>query len=234
MTSVAEQYVGTELELFSAATRWKAYFARSLAPFVRGDVLEVGAGIGSNIRGLHGPGVRSWHGLEPDPALAARARQVISGLPGARITVGTTETPGLGDYDSILYIDVLEHIEDDRGELGRAATLLRPGGHLVVLCPAHQALYSEFDRTIGHFRRYDAKSLEACGPSGCELERSYYLDCVGMLASFANRWFLKREQPSPAQIATWDRLMVPLSTVLDPCFGRRLGKSVVAIWRRPL
>ena len=53
-----------------------------------------------------------------------------------------------------------------------------------------------------------------------------------MLASFANRWFLKREKPSPTQIATWDRFMVPLSRLLDPCLGRRLGKSVVVIWTR--
>jgi hypothetical protein len=146
--------------------------------------------------------------------------------------VGTTASAELARYDAILYIDVLEHIEDDRGELARAMTLLKDGGYLVVLAPAHQSLYSEFDRAIGHFRRYDASSLTAAGPPSLALERVFYLDSVGMLASFANRAFLKSRQPTPGQIATWDRLMVPLSKVLDPCFGRRLGKSVIAVWRR--
>ncbi len=70
------------------------------------------------------------------------------------------------------------------------------------------------------------------GPASLKLERVFYLDSVGMLASFANRAFLKSSQPTPGQIATWDRFMVPVSKLLDPCLGRRLGKSVIAVWQR--
>lgn len=232
MSTDAAHYIGTELELFSVATRWKAYWAKSVTPWVRGDVLEVGAGIGANTRVLQNDAVRSWHCLEPDAALADRARERVGEL-GCRVIVGTTASGGLEQYDTLLYIDVLEHIEDDRGELVRAASLVRPGGHLVVLAPAHQALYSEFDRAIGHYRRYNLESLVACGPAGLEVAKAFYLDSVGMLASFANRALLKSERPSPSQIKTWDRLMVPLSRVLDPCLGRRVGKSVVVVWRKP-
>jgi hypothetical protein len=225
-------YVGTELELFANATQWKGYFARSIARWVRGDVLEVGAGIGANTEELHGPAVRSWLSLEPDASLAAQATRALGALPNCRVVVGTTGSAELGTYDSVLYIDVLEHIEDDREELERAAALLKDGGHLVVLCPAHQALYSELDKAVGHFRRYDVKSLTACGPSTLILESAYYLDSVGMLASLANRALLKQGTPSLSQIRFWDRFMVPLSRLLDPCVGRRLGKSVVAVWRR--
>ncbi|HEX5099289.1 MAG TPA: class I SAM-dependent methyltransferase [Polyangiaceae bacterium] len=229
----AGHYIGTELELFAAATRWKAYWAKSIVRWVRGDVLEVGAGIGTNTRVLQNPTVRTWHCLEPDAALAARAETEVKDLGACRVVVGTTASPTLERYDAILYIDVLEHIEDDRAELVQAASLLRPGGNLIVLAPAHQALYSEFDRAIGHFRRYDAGSLTAVGPSSLALERCFYLDSVGVFASFANRAFLKSERPTPAQIKTWDSFMVPLSRLLDPCFGRRVGKSVVAVWSRP-
>jgi protein-L-isoaspartate O-methyltransferase len=232
MATDATHYIGTELELFSAARRWKAYWAKSVAPWVKGDVLEVGAGIGANTHVLQNPEVRSFTCLEPDAALAARAATEVAALPACRVVVGTTASSELTSYDSIVYIDVLEHIESDAAELVRAAELLRPGGSLVVLCPAHQSLYSEFDRAIGHFRRYDAKSLVACGPPALELERSFYLDSVGVLASFANHALLKSERPTPGQIRTWDTLMVPLSRVLDPCFGHRLGKSVIAVWRR--
>lgn len=228
-------YVGTELELFAEAKNWKAYFARSVAGWVRGDVLEVGAGIGTNTTELYVSAVRSWLCLEPDASLAERAKTAVAQLPNARVVVGTTVSAlsSLERYDSVLYIDVLEHIEDDADELVRAAALLRPGGHLVVLCPAHQELYSELDRAVGHFRRYDARSLTACGPASLALEEVFYLDSVGMLASFANRALLKSGQPSLGQIKVWDRFMVPLSRWLDPCTGRRLGKSVVAVWRAP-
>lgn len=232
MSAEPSHYVGTELELFAAAKRWKAYWAKRVAPWVKGDVLEVGAGIGANTRALRNPAVRSFSCLEPDPALAARATVELAGLPSCRVLIGTTASAELALYDSVVYIDVLEHIDDDHAELSRAARLLRPNGHLVVLCPAHQALYSEFDRAIGHYRRYDAKSLTACSPPHLTLERCFYLDSVGVLASFANRAFLRSERPSPAQIRTWDTLMVPLSRVLDPCLGHRWGKSVVAVWTR--
>lgn len=226
-----KSYIGSELELFAAATRWKSYFARSLGEWISGDVLEVGAGMGSNTRFLHRPRMRSWCCLEPDEALAAKARDAVSAL-GCSVRVGTTMSEAPGRYDTVLYIDVLEHIEDDRAELERAVSLLRPGGHVIVLAPAHQALYSEFDRAVGHFRRYDASSLTAAGAPGSTLVRVFYLDSVGMLASLANRTLLKSAQPSPAQIGTWDRILVPMSRLLDPCLGRRLGKSVVAVWRR--
>ncbi len=233
MTHDPTHYIGTELELFANATNWKAYFARRIRAWVTGDVLEVGAGIGTNTSELRTPSVKSWLCLEPDASLAAQASAAVASIPNCTVAVGTTETAKLGTYDSVLYVDVLEHIEDDRGELERAAALLRPGGALAVLCPAHQGLYSEIDRAVGHFRRYSAESLGACGPSALGLEKIFYLDCVGMLASLANRTLLKSSAASAGQIRVWDRLMVPISRLLDPCLGYRLGKSVVAVWRRP-
>jgi 2-polyprenyl-3-methyl-5-hydroxy-6-metoxy-1,4-benzoquinol methylase len=95
--------------------------------------------------------------------------------------------PAQRSFDSILYIDVLEHIEDDRVEARHAAGRLRSGGKLIVLAPAHQWLYSPFDEAIGHFRRYSRSSLAAAVPSELKLVELRYLDCVGLLASKAHR-----------------------------------------------
>lgn len=135
-------------------------------------------------------------------------------------------------FDTIIYADVLEHIEDDRGELERAARHLAPGGHIIVLSPAHQWLFTPFDTAIGHFRRYDRRSLGAVRPPGTEQVRLFYLDSVGVLASAANRFLLGSAHPTRAQIQTWDRLMVPASRLIDPLFGRNLGKSIIGVWRR--
>ena len=105
--------------------------------------------------------------------------------------------PSEDRFDTILYVDVLEHIEDDRGELAGAAARLRTGGHVVVLAPAHQALYSPFDKAIGHFRRYSHRSLLAAAPSTLQPVAAYYLDAVGMAASLANRLLLRASMPSP-------------------------------------
>jgi SAM-dependent methyltransferase len=230
-------YIGDELALFARATNWKRYFSQRLRPFILGDVLEVGAGLGGTSEYLHHLAVRSWGLLEPDRRLADQLAEKIkvSALPGvSEIHVGTlVDLPTERTFDTLIYIDVLEHIEDDAGELVRAVGRLRPGGRIIVLAPAHQWLYTPFDQAIGHFRRYDRASLTAVTPAGAVLERCFYLDSVGLLASLGNRLVLKSARPSAAQIATWDRFMVPVSRWVDPILGRRLGKSVVAVWRRP-
>ncbi len=229
-------YVGSELELFARATHWTEYVARHLVPFIRGRVLEVGAGIGSNITLLTNPKVQNWLAIEPDQKLAAEiSRGLDQGtLPAyCRVLAGTLDAVAPQErFDSILYIDVLEHIEDDRAEAARAAARLAPGGYLIVLVPAHQFLYSPFDRSIGHFRRYAMADLKRLTPSGCRIASAFMLDSVGMLASLANRLILHSPMPTPAQIAAWDRAMVPLSRVLDPVTAYRLGKSAIIVWQK--
>lgn len=231
------QYAGSELGLFAAATRWKRYVARSLRTFVGTSVLEVGAGIGGTTQALCGGRRGRWVCLEPDAGLARQIDARVQGgdLPAfCETRTGTLRAlPGEERFDTILYIDVLEHIEDDAGELERAAGHLAPGGHLVVLAPAHQWLFSPFDRAIGHWRRYSRRSLLALSPRGSRVVHARYLDSVGLLASLGNRLLLHSASPTPAQIRLWDAHMVPLSERLDPLLGHRLGKTVVVVWRRP-
>jgi SAM-dependent methyltransferase len=230
-------YVGTELDLFAAAVNWKSYVRKQVAPYLGRDVLEVGAGHGGTTRVLCDGRADRWVCLEPDASLADRLVAAIGSgeLPDCcRMRVGTLADLDEGDrFDTILYMDVLEHIADDRGELELAANRLRTGGHLIVLAPAHQWLFTPFDAAIGHHRRYDRSTLRDAAPRrGLSPVRLAYLDAVGMLASMGNRLVLKSDLPTPGQIAAWDRIMVPLSRLADPVLGYSLGKSVLGIWKR--
>jgi SAM-dependent methyltransferase len=235
LAATAGTYVGGELELFAAATRWKSYVGRVLRRFIVGRVLEVGAGIGSNIPFLFNERVTGWTSLEPDPGLAGQiAARIAAGmLPRqCRVIGGTTDClDAAARFDTILYIDVLEHIEADAAELARARRHLAPEGHLVVLAPAHNFLYSPFDAAIGHFRRYDRASLARLTPPDSVLVASLMLDSAGLFASLANRVLLARAMPSQRQIAIWDRFLVPISRRLDGPLRHRIGKTVVAVWR---
>ncbi len=230
-------YRGSELGVFAHAVRWKAYVRSVVAGALAGDVLEVGAGIGAATRALCGPESTSWTCLEPDPALAARLRDRIPSMDlpcTCRVVEGDlsaiTAAPA---YDCITYFDVLEHIEDDRGELFRARERLRPGGRLVVVAPAFPAMYSPFDAAIGHYRRYTRATLEAVVPDGLSRTTLLYLDCVGCLTSLVNRWLLRDPAPSVAQIVFWDRALVPCSRLLDPLVGHSFGRSLVGVWQVP-
>jgi SAM-dependent methyltransferase len=235
---IAYQYEGNELEVFEHATNWKSYFNSHLRRYLKGRVLEVGSGLGGTTRLLCDGQQDEWVCLEPDPQLADGMRRRLEDKPlpmTVAIQVGTlADLPAEDRFDTILYIDVLEHIEDDRQELTRAAAHLKQGGHVVVLSPAHQWLYTAFDRAIGHCRRYSARSLRAVTPPGLHPERIFYLDSVGMLASLANRLLLRSAQPSLRQILFWDRVLVRSSRLVDPLLGYRVGKSVLGIWRAAL
>jgi SAM-dependent methyltransferase len=231
---MTNSYIGSELELFAAATNWKAYLASVLAPFIGARVLEIGAGIGSNISFLHTPAIRHWTSVEPDPDLACRITERIGlgELPETcRVLVGTIESvEETARFNTVFYIDVLEHIADDAAELNCAASHLAPNGNLVVLAPAHQFLFSEFDAAIGHHRRYNAVSLTAVTPLRCRLRTCFMLDSVGFFASLANRFLLAAAMPSTRQIAFWDKVLVPVSRVLDNLTAHKFGKSIVAVW----
>ena len=147
------------------------------------------------------------------------------------VVAGTLETISeKPHFDTILYIDVLEHIEMDRRELDKCARILNPGGHLIVLSPAHPWLYSPFDKAIGHFRRYTRSTLRSAAPRELRLVVCRYLDCAGLAASAANALFLRQSLPTKNQILFWDRFFIPVSRFADPIFAYGCGKSVLGIW----
>ena len=230
-------YVGSELDLFAAAVHWKSYVRRQVLPHLGRDVLEVGAGHGGTTRVLCDGRADRWLCLEPDASLADRLRAAIGDgeLPDCcRMRIGTlADLDDRDRFDTILYMDVLEHIEDDGGELALAADRLRPGGRLIVLSPAHQWLFTPFDAAIGHYRRYTRRTLAAAAPAALQPVRLAYLDAAGMLASLGNRLVLKSAMPNKGQIAVWDRFLVPCSRWVDPMLGYALGKSVLGVWRKP-
>lgn len=131
-------------------------------------------------------------------------------------------------YDAILYVDVLEHIEDDAAELRKAQRLLAPHGAILVLAAAHPFLYTPFDRALGHWRRYTRSSLRTIVPPELRVSVLRYLHSAGGLASLANR-LLRQAHPTPSQIAVLDRALVPASRVLDPLLGHRVGTSVLGV-----
>lgn len=229
------KYVGSELELFAAACNWKSYWSRRIRAFISGDVIEVGAGIGSNTRFLDSGGRRRWVCVEPDPLLIDLLTKNLNQTTDSQYETvcGTLQSLNADQrFDTIIYIDVLEHIEDDREELSAAAKRLRPGGSIIVLSPAHQWLFSPFDAAIGHFRRYNHSMLRNISPADLTLEHLFYLDSAGLIASAANLLFLRQSMPTKAQLRFWDQWIVPISRVLDNLLRGAVGKSVIAVWRR--
>ncbi len=226
-------YIGDELTLFQHAKNWKAYYSSYFKKYLKGRVLEVGAGIGGTTLSLCDGTQDEWICLEPDSALTNNIEKLLTEkkLPDCcKTKTGfLSDIPVTEKFDAILYIDVIEHIEDDKSELKLASNYLKPGGVILIIVPAHQYLYSPFDKAIGHYRRYSLKRTRDAIPSELNIIKAVYLDSVGLAASTANKLFLKQSYPTLKQVKFWDKTMVPVSRITDKLLFNSIGKSVLLI-----
>lgn len=229
-------YLGNELELFAKAHTWHRYLRKITQPYIKGSVLEVGAGHGTLTKALcRGNAASQWLCLDPDSRHIAIINKAIADgeLPSLCRTRHGYAAGLLPDarFDTILYMDVLEHIEGDRTEMAVAAKLLATGGHLIVLSPAFEALRSPRDDVLGHFRRYTRASIRAVMPGELKQVQCRFVDSFGALAVLANRMFLRQKEAGTGQLRFWDQRLIPLSRAFDPLFRGLFGRSIMWVGR---
>ena len=132
--------------------------------------------------------------------------------------------------DSIIYINVLEHIEDDRHELSLIHGALKEGGKCILFVPALQALYGNFDRKLGHYRRYAKADLEQkCVEAGFKIRKSTYFDFAGVLPWFVKYRLLKSEDIGGGAVELYDRLVVPVFKRIEAVVRVPIGKNILLI-----
>lgn len=160
-----------------------------VAPYLGSSTIEVGAGNGKFAEAiLERKKFDRYVALEPSDHFFNGLKTVVgkeSGILEVRqetIDELARDSSLLGKFDSVFSIHVMEHIEDDLGFARKSLEFLRPGGHLVTLVPALNFLYSELDRKIGHFRRYDkSKMSEIARRIGAEVVVNRYDNFLGIL-----------------------------------------------------
>lgn len=236
-TQTAEQYAADDLETMREAKRYGAHLFRLFRPYVGRRVLEVGCGIGTMTRRLTEVSDLVL-GIEPNPHCADLVRDEMRNEPKFSLRTCHLEECDLAElaaqqFDTVFCVNVLEHIEDDRGELGRALAAIRPGGHLLVFVPALAWLYSDFDRRIGHARRYSRAGLVALvRAAGFEVVRARYFDLAGVLPWYVN-FVLLRRGLGAGGVALYDRLVVPPMRRLEGWIAPPLGKNLLMVARKP-
>jgi SAM-dependent methyltransferase len=234
-TAVADEYDPTNLELSVGLVRYYRWLLDRISGSIRGRTLEIGAGLGTLSARIE-PLCTELILVEPAVNLCTHLDERFAGIPNVSTFAGTleqavTDDPGrfAPGFDTIVSFNVLEHIEDDVGTLRTAATLLRPGAHLVLFVPSLPFLYGTIDAEVHHHRRYTKATLSAAVRSaGLELQRIEYFDLLGIVP-----WFIAgrvvRRTPSGGRLRGYDRFVTPVCRAFDRLVGPPLGKSLIAV-----
>jgi SAM-dependent methyltransferase len=229
----ADEVGAATLERLAVADRFNAWMYDRLARWIGDAVLEVGSGIGNLSQFLvdRGRVVLS----DTEPAYRAYLGNRFGQRPHVRITSLTLPAlpPDVADerFDSVVCLNVLEHIEADVDSLEAIRDLLVPGGRIVLLVPAFRALYGELDRALGHLRRYTPAMLrERYDRAGLRLRHLEYFNMAGMPGWWFVGRVLKRSMIPTGSLRLYDAL-VPLFR-LERLLPWRVGQSLIAIGER--
>ncbi len=220
-----------EFAALSEAKNYRAAIVSEFAPYLTGRVLEVGAGIGQTSEAILSlPGITELVGVEPDENFQQGFR---NRLPQTRLVAGTTADllPG-ENYDGAVMVNVLEHIEDDLAELVRLHGILSPKkGHLCLLIPARQEIFSDLDTHFGHFRRYNRTGLrEKLHSAGYQIKELSYFNFVGYFAWLMRFRLMKKMSFEIEQVRLFDRKIFPPCHWLESKICRPpIGQSVIAV-----
>ena len=237
MTTEPNALATTEDFEFSALAEAKNYRAALLYDFrrqLRGNVLEVGAGMGQITSELLATsGVNNLVSIEPDPGFCAQLR---NRLPAHELVEGTVaDLRSSLQWDAILSINVLEHIEHDSEELAAYHRLLKPTrGALCVFVPARPEIYAPIDRDFGHFRRYTRGDLaKKLGAAGFTIQSIRYYNFVGYFLWWAHFRVLKKRTFDAGAVRLFDRVAFPLihgfeTRICAPPIGQSLQVIAVA------
>jgi SAM-dependent methyltransferase len=231
----SQGYVGRDLLAMTRAVRYHRWIVGELAPYLTGSVAEVGAGSGNVAELLLGTGLGHLTAIEPSAGMFRLLRDRLAGDARATVLHGRLGELAGGfarAFDSIVYLNVLEHVEDDRAELRRAYECLRPGGHLCLFVPALSWLYGRLDAEVGHLRRYDRAGLRRIvEDAGFRTVRLRYFDAAGVLPWLLYVRLLRRELTT-STVGFYDRWFVPLTRALERRVSPPLGKNLLCIARR--
>lgn len=228
------EYTGKELEAMAFAVNYHRWIIDEFKGYLGSSVVEVGAGCGDLTALLLETGVKRLHAYEPSTNLFTRLEGRFNGETRVSLCKGFfTADSAPSEIDSIAYINVLEHIEDDVQELRTVHASLAPGGHVLIFVPAHAWLFSDADREMGHFRRYSRRNLrQRVEEAGLVIEKFKYLDLAGIVPWYVNFVLLKNAF-SARSVAYYDRFVVPPMRYVERFVGPPVGKNLLLVGKKP-
>jgi len=227
-----------ELELLSSTPVSTSAIVDTLEPYIGQNVLEVGAGLGLITKKL-AKSHKAVVSLEPDRKLFDQFTENISesNVTGLCMTIQDylSSSDFIGKFDSVLYINVLEHIQDDLEELKMARSTIKPGGNIIIFVPAAPRLYGTMDWISGHFRRYRMDELKLIiAKADLNIVDCRAFDPIGLIPYWLLYRLFKRKKLESTTVKFYDRVIIPLSIAIPQSITRRVGgKNLIVVAQLP-
>lgn len=228
------------LEHLSNANRLNDWMFESIQPHVKGNILEIGSGIGNisscfikngysiNLSDYSDHYCEYLNNKFSDENRVKGIYQIDLVEPDFEIRYVDL----LSKFDTIFALNVVEHIKDDQKAISNCKKLLAPGGHLIILVPAWQLLYNGFDRELEHFRRYTKKTVRSLFKSqDLKIITTWYFNLAGILGWFVSGTLLRKKTLPGGQIDFYNKL-VPIFRLADKITFNQLGLSVIIIGQK--
>lgn len=230
------EYLGEDLESLQFAHNYVEWILSEFDSFIGQDVLEVGAGIGTISAAIQArKELNSLTLIEPDKrnidALHSETKQwrITPTIYPSFLSDFVKEQPEKS-FDTIVYVNVLEHIQFDEAELKTAFDGMKDGGFLLTFSPAMPQLYSNFDHALGHYRRYRKEEFDdSLRKIGFEIKKSTYFDSLGFFGWFLVFKVLKKRGLDPKMVVFYDRMVIPLLRRLESLISVPFGKNILTI-----
>lgn len=230
------------LERFANATRFNRWMFDTIQPYCKGHVLEVGSGIGNLSRFFLENNFRLTVSDLRDEYLNILHNKFgghpnLAGIQPIDLAVVNFEERFhdlLECFDTIVALNVVEHIQNDAQAIANCKKMLKPGGHLIVLVPAYRWLYNQLDVELGHYVRYQAGSLKKLLRSQqLEIMALRYFNAVGIFGWMINGRIFRKKLIPRGQLQIFNKL-VPLIKFVDSITLRSIGLSVLSVARKPV
>ena len=237
LSQTSDEFIAEDLRQMAMAPNYSKWLYRLVAPFVGNRILEIGSGTGT-LTSLLLEDEKTVTGIEPNPFCVDELNKQFSGCPRFHLIPKpveqcTDEELKRNGIESILSVNVLEHIADDQMVLNHVATLLPPGGRLALIVPACPKAYGTIDQSVGHFRRYNARDMrQKLVTAGLRPLRLRYSNALGLAGWFINGKIRHSTKQSNQQIRLFNALTPALATI-ERIIPPPKGLSLTAIAEKP-
>jgi 2-polyprenyl-3-methyl-5-hydroxy-6-metoxy-1,4-benzoquinol methylase len=223
------------LKAISAADKFNLWMYESINKYCSDKILEIGSGIG-NISKFY---VSNNYNIVLSDIRLQYRQFLNSAFPGHQVLnldivhpeFDIVNSQILGSFETIFALNVVEHIQDDQLAVNNMQKLLKPGGNLIILVPAFQCLFNEFDRQLYHYRRYKLSDLERLKPQNCKTIHSQYFNFMGIFGWFLVGTILKRKIIPESNMRLYNKL-VPLFKFIDKIIMNKIGLSCIIVYTK--